>query len=208
MVHDVQTIRDDLAFMRALAQEGRRAPLLIGHSLLAAGLIYGAASIFAWGVAARVLPLPPIWQGLIWIIATAIFMPYARWRRLNCVSGLPGSTAVTNRAVRAAWQGLSYALLSMLFAAGVIANIMHTAVVFAFLPSAVIAIYGTAWMVAAAMSDMSWLRWVAAACFIAAALIAFTAASPLSFLVFAGAMMAVAAVPGWVLMRSEPSLTV
>lgn len=40
----VQSVHDDIAYMKALAQEGRQAPLLGGSILIAAGLIFGLAS--------------------------------------------------------------------------------------------------------------------------------------------------------------------
>jgi len=43
MTRDTQTIQDDIAYMRALAQEGRHAPLLAGPVLVTAAVIFGAA---------------------------------------------------------------------------------------------------------------------------------------------------------------------
>lgn len=40
---DIQSVHDDIAYMRALATDGRRAPLLGGSSLIAAGLLFGSA---------------------------------------------------------------------------------------------------------------------------------------------------------------------
>ena len=41
MTDQNQAIRDDIAFMRALAEEGRQTPLLGGSVLVAVGLIFG-----------------------------------------------------------------------------------------------------------------------------------------------------------------------
>ena len=208
MVHDVQAIREDLAFMRALAQEGRRAPLLIGHGLISAGLVFSAASVFSWAVDTRLLALPLWWQGAIYVVAFAVYIPYASWWRRTCAVGRPGATALSNRAVRAAMQGMSYALLSLLLGSWALAWSIHTTVVFNLVPSVVLAIYGAAWMVAAAMSEIAWVRTVAIACFGLAVLLGFTAAYAWDYLAFAAALLAVTALPGAVLIRSEPSLTV
>ena len=37
----MQSVHDDIAYMKALAQEGRQAPLLGGFILISAGLIFG-----------------------------------------------------------------------------------------------------------------------------------------------------------------------
>ena len=45
MTRDAQTIHDDIAYMRALAHEGRHAPLLAGPVLVAAAAIFGTANL-------------------------------------------------------------------------------------------------------------------------------------------------------------------
>uniref|UniRef100_A0A0N4Z1H6 Peptidoglycan glycosyltransferase n=1 Tax=Parastrongyloides trichosuri TaxID=131310 RepID=A0A0N4Z1H6_PARTI len=41
----VQSVHDDIAYMKALAQEGRHAPLLGGRILIIAGLVFGVAAL-------------------------------------------------------------------------------------------------------------------------------------------------------------------
>lgn len=206
MAHDVQAIREDLAFMRALAQEGRRAPLLIGHNLVVGGVVYAASSAFAWAVATRLLNLPLWWQGAIYLIVTPIYVFYARMRRRACAdSGRPGATAITNRAVSAAWRGVGFALLALMFAAFAIAYETRSSLVFVLFPSIVMAIYGAGWTVAAVMSEVGWLKWAAAGCFVAAAAFGLAANSLNLYLMFSASMLLLAALPGWLLVRGEPS---
>jgi hypothetical protein len=208
MTHDVQAIREDLAFMRALAQEGRRAPLLIGRGLVVAGLVFGAASVFCWAVEVRLLALPYWWLGAIWPIAIAVFVPSVRWWRTACTDARPGASAVTNQAVLAVMQGLGFALLALLFASWALAWTLHTHVVFALFPSVVLAIYGAAWSVAARLSDVAWLRVVPPGCFLAAVALGFAAPYAWGYLAFAVALLAVTTLPGALLMKLEPSLEV
>ncbi len=208
MSHDVQAIREDLAFMRALANEGRRAPLLIGRGLVAAGVLFGAASVFCWSVDARVLAIPEWWEGVVWPVAVAVFVPSVRWWRTACAAGKPGASAVTNQAVLAVMQGLGFALLALMFASWALAWTLHTSAVFALLPSVVVAIYGAAWSVAARMSDVTWLKVVPPGCFVTAVVLGFTTPHTWGYLVFAAALLAVTTLPGALLMRLEPSLEV
>ena len=206
MAHDVQAIREDLAFMRALAQEGRRAPLLIGHNLVVGGIVYAATSLFAWAVATRLLNLPAWSQGAAYIGVTVAYVAYARLRRRACAaSGRPGATAITNRAVSAAWRGVGFALLALMFAAFAIAYETHSTLMFVLFPSIVMAIYGAGWTVAAVMSEVGWLKWAAAGCFVSAALFGLAADSINLYLMFAASMLLLAALPGWLLVRGEPS---
>jgi hypothetical protein len=205
MTHDVQAIRDDLAFMRALAQEGRRAPLLIGHNLLVGGIVYGTASLFAGAVAARLVALPWWMEGAVWLAVTPIYVGYCYVRRTQWRVAQPGATAVTNRAVHAAWRGIGYALLSLMAAAFLASYHMKSAAPFVLFPSIVMALYGLGWMVAAAMSETKWLRAVSAASFVAAVAIAFAGQTLAIYLVTAVALYLLMALPGWLLTRSEPS---
>jgi hypothetical protein len=205
MVHDIQTIRDHLAFMRVLAQEGRRAPMVNGRSLFVGGLIYAAASLVAGAISIHLLAVPQVWQGVVWIVATGLYVPYIVYRKRVCLETKPGATAITNRAVGAAWRGLGYVMLSLLAASWLLAFQFKSDLVFAMWPSIVLAIYGGAWVVAAAMSEVKWLKPVAALCFIASVAIALTVSSPLCFPILAAALLVVMALPGWLLMRDEPT---
>jgi hypothetical protein len=205
MTHDVQAIRDDLAFMRALAQEGRRAPLLIGDNLMVGGLVYGAAGLVAWAVSAHLLALPNWWEATIWFAVTPPYMAYSHLRRVQWRCAQPGATAITNRAVHATWRGIGYALLTLGVATAIAAYQMKSMAPFGLFPSIVMAFYGLGWMVAAAMSETKWLRAVSIASFIAAVLIALTPDAKSGFLVTSAALFLLMALPGWLLTRAEPS---
>jgi hypothetical protein len=74
-----------------------------------------------------------------------------------------------------------------------------------FSPSIVLALYGAAWSVAAAMSRATWLKFVAVASFVGAILMAVLMGSLWIWLAYAAALYLLAMVPGLVLMRQEPS---
>jgi hypothetical protein len=209
MTHDVQAIRDDLAFMRALAQEGRRAPLLIGHNLMVGGLVYGTICVVCWLLATHLVVLPwswgTHWSPAIWIATTPIYVAYCYVRRTQWRNRRPGATALTNRAVHAAFRGIGYALLTLLAAAVIAAYQMKTMAAFALFPSIIMACYGLGWLVAAAMSETKWLRAVAIASFVAALVIAAAIEVTAGYLAMAAFLYLLVALPGWVLTRAEPS---
>ena len=204
MTHDLQTVREDLAFMKALAQEGRRAPLLNGRSLLAAGVIYGLTSLAAWAVWTGVVHVSPWWRGGVWAAATAIYLPFI-WLSKRSACDRPGATAVTNVAVKTAWRALGYSILAMVLVNTLAAWREHSTMVWDTFPCLVLVFYGAGWMVSAAMSDRRWIVWVAAGCFVAALLVGYLSDHLLVFPVFAAAFFLLVALPGWLLMRAEPS---
>ena len=58
--------RDDLAQLRAIAEDGRRMPLLGGRILILWGVAIAVASLFQWAVIQCILPLPAISLAVGW----------------------------------------------------------------------------------------------------------------------------------------------
>ena len=68
-------------------------------------------------------------------------------------------------------------------------------------PSIILALYGMAWSVAAAVSKVRWTSLAAVGSFVAAILSALFSGSPADFLLFAAALVALAIVPGLAMIR-------
>lgn len=204
MTQDMQAARDDLAFMKALAHEGRRAPLIAGPFLLAGGVVFGLASVAAWAVAARVVDAPPIWQMWIWVAALIVYAPF--W--LLAMKGAkrkPGAGALTNRVVGTAWSAIGCAIFAMFAATSIEAVRSHSFIVWAPFACMVLSLYGAGWLLTAIMCDLSWVRPIGLACFAAALIVAIFITSPAVLLIYAVALLLLVALPGWLLMRAEPS---
>lgn len=93
----------DLARLRAIAEEGRRRPLLGGRSLVVWGFAIAIAALADAAVRVRVLPLAPASIGLIWFAITgaaAVLSSLLR-RRAAVPTGAP---SVANKVERAVWQ--------------------------------------------------------------------------------------------------------
>ena len=69
----MQSVRDDIAYMRGLAHEGRTTPLLGGSILIAAGLIFGTASVGHWAIISGVVGLSVSALTPMWLVATLGF---------------------------------------------------------------------------------------------------------------------------------------
>ena len=66
-----QSLHDDIAYMRAMAQEGRNAPLLSGPIMVAAGVIFGSASLVQWAIQTGLVVVSPWAQLWVWLAAGA-----------------------------------------------------------------------------------------------------------------------------------------
>lgn len=201
----MQNLKDDIAFMRALAQEGSTTPLLFGGTMVAAGLIFGAASVGHWLMVSGTLRVPSEWFLLAnWVLSGVLFGIVANLL-LRRAKSQPGYSAGVNKATGAAWSGVGFAIFASW--AGMTAMGLTTGnwAVMNMFPVLILALYGAAWFVAAVMSNLGWLKLVAIGSFVGAAAMGALAASPYLMLGYAGCLILLAVVPGLVLMRQEPS---
>jgi len=204
MTDEMKAIRDDIAFMRALAEEGRQAPLLGGGILVAAGVIFGLASLFQWAIGIGVLRLSP-WAPLFgWVISALIFAVFATLivRRTR---GRPGAQATVNRATGSAWSAVGFSIFVIWLGLAVIAYRTRDAAVIQVFPLIILALYGSAWSIAASMTRKGWMRLTSLGSFAAAVALGLLANSPHMLLAYAGCLVAFAILPGLALMRQEPS---
>jgi hypothetical protein len=197
-----QTVREDIAFMRAMVEEGASGPLLGGSFLLATGLIYAAASAAQWIVImTRVTPL--FWNSWPWIwgvalathILTMTFIGFRLRRR--------GSAAMTrsNRVFAWTWNGVGMAIMACLASFFLDAKLGHSWGAFEAFPMVILALYGVGWTATAASSKERWAWAVAGLSFLFA-----IAAGPLArnvnlVLLFALALLLLLAAPGALLIK-------
>ncbi len=193
----------DLAFLRGLAEEGSRAPLGGGRILMAAGIVYGLASLSQWAAIVEVAPFSVRQSNWIWLIATGIFLALVV---LDKILWCPptGVKTAANRAARAAWSCVG---------AGIFAGIASMAAVswrlgeagpalLWLLPSLIMVFYGLGWGVCAAMFRSQRLLWLCIGSFVAAPVLGFMTNSPALYLAYALALLVLMAVPGFLLMRA------
>jgi hypothetical protein len=200
-------IRDDIAFMRALAEEGRQTPMLGGSVLLAAGLIFGAAN----GIGALLTVADTPFSNALWALplgAVVVFMIVLAILKAR-LGGRPGATSPVNRATGTMWRAVGWSIMLMVLALCVASWRLNDWRLMAAVPIIVFTLYGAGWQVAAAMTRSRWLGWVALGSYGAALLTAWFANDPVaSGLVSTVGLFALAAAPGYVLMRQAPSLIV
>jgi hypothetical protein len=206
--NQIQDLKADIAFMKALAQEGQQTPLLGGAIMVAAGLIFAVASVAHWALMTGRLSLGTPWAPMfIWGGALALFMIVMSVLRRG-MGARPGASSPGNRAFGMAWASVGWTIFALSSAIGVIGYKTHSPAITAIFPSLILALYGGGWSVAAAMSRKTWLWVTAIGAYVASVLVAWFCDSPVIFLLYAGALLLLAVLPGFMLMRQEPSDTV
>lgn len=204
MTRDTQTLQDDIAYMRALAHEGRHAPLLAGPVLVAAAVIFGAANLGQWAIQSGVVSVSPWAQLWLWIGAGVVFAGVLTVL-IGRMKGKPGYNSSGNTAVGAAWSGVGYGIFVTWLGLVALAVKSGDWRWMMAMPTIVLVAYGSAWMVGAAMTRTRWMTMTALLSYAGAVAVAWFADSPAIYLVFTVVLAAVALIPGLILMRQEPS---
>lgn len=200
----MKSVHEDIAYMRALASEGKHAPLLAGPILVTAALVFGTANVGQWALLSGVIvasPWAPVW---LWIGAGAVFT-LALLVLIGRMKGKPGCNSSGNRAVGAAWSAVGIGIFATWL--GLMAMGLKTGdwSVMKVMPTVVFVAYGSAWMIAGAMTGVRWMTAVAVLSFAGAIAVGWFADGASGYLVFTAVLFLVALVPGLILMRQEPS---
>lgn len=200
---DVQnTLGEDIAYLKTLAEEGRAAPVLAGPYMALGGGLFGVTSLLAYAIQAGFLPLPPQTLGWIWPASGLAFvfaLPVLNRRTRSRM----GSASTLNETIGAVWTQAGI-VIWVLFVALLLAGFRTSDWgVFNIFPSVILALYGLCWMAAAHIGRTGWLRRVGVGSFIASVAVAGVAGSPLLWLAYAICLFALGLVPGLQLMRQE-----
>ena len=200
---DTKTLKEDISYMRRLAETGRRGPILGGAFLAAAGLVFGAACFVHWAAMSGRLPIGGwgilyLWLAAIAVFAVVWFVLFFRFRARE-----QAAPSATNAAFGLAWSICAVGILMSYASVMIVAHVLKAPIVLnAYLPI-IFTFYGVAWAVCAAMARRRWMYVpaVASACF--ALILAALVQSPLEMAVMGLALLLLLTAPGLKLMRQE-----
>jgi len=207
MNDQISTLRDDIAFMRELAEEGRSPPLVGGLILVSAGVVFSVASLGHWAIATGLVAESPWSYAIVWGAALALFLGSVVLFKSRAALQ-PGAHAPGNRAAGMAWAGVGWGIMTLIVCLNLVCWRLQSLAPLAMIPPMVLILYGLGWSVAAVVSRQRWIWVVAIGSYLAAMVTALFCNSPSVYLIYAAALTLLITVPGVVLMRQEPSLTV
>lgn len=193
MTDDIQTLRDDIAYLKALADGGQGRDALGGVLGMGAGGFFGAASLVQWLAMQHLIPLTQEAASLAWLIATAAFFVLLaivklRWRSEGTASGAAGF----------AWQGVGIGCFVIFAALALASWRTQSPLLILFAPSIVFVLYGAAWIAAGAALRRGWVQLTGWASFAASGLTAWFIGEPVSYLIYAAGLILLAFLPGLV----------
>ena len=203
MNDELKTVRDDLAFLRAIAEGGGErgglgAP---GAGLYgSAGLLYGAQTLGHFAQVKGVLVMPPLGNLLLGWLPTVIFL--ILMTVVIVIDRKRPQVGAANRAVSAAFSatGLANLALIVIFAAAAVRNqdfkywLFHPAVVFI--------VQGAVWFVVFTLRKRAWMALVSVGWLVAGMAMGLLINRPdLYLLIAALGLFAFMMVPGFHMMR-------
>ncbi len=199
----------DLARLRAIAEEGRRAPLLGGRHMILWGSAIIAASLLHWGVVMRVLPWPPIALAAIWFGLTGA-AGLMSGSRLILRAEHRASSDLGNRVERIIWQ-FGGALLGIVATSiFIVAMIVEARTgntqrffLFAMMPPISFGVYAIALRTTAEVAAQIALKPYALASLLFVALTVALAGSPWQMPATALGILVVAILPGRLMLAAE-----
>ena len=201
-----RTARDDAAYIRGVSEAARGAPLLGGRFLVFWGLLVGAAWTGQWAVLSGAFGLPAWSLGVLWG-AFGVIAGVGMTLLVRGVARKPGRGAVGNRVEASVWTGAGLGLFSYagaVIVAGLL-GALPSVVAYDSILGVAFVVYAVAFLATAAASGQAWLRGFAALSFTGAGIVPFFLGQPVLYLVSAVIVLAVAVVPGVILLRREPA---
>jgi len=192
-----QAIRDDIAFMRSLAEAGRGGPMKGGSILVAAGLIYAACAFTTWAAADSPLMTNPLFMPVLWFGGTGLFFVALAVLRRQL-----GPKTDANQAAGLIWAGAGWAVFVIVLSLVVMAYRFNAGWILAAICPIVLATYGAAWSVAGILTKAGWMRAVGFGAFAMALVCGWYARDvAMLFLLYGISLLGLVALPGYLAMR-------
>lgn len=199
MTDEIENAREDLAFMRALAESPDRHNHQMGFALFAGGLIYGFQTAVQWLVHIGVVPLEGVFYAafiaacsLAFFLVLGVMIWRGRGRKISTTAG---------RAYEAAFQAAGLANLSIVLVFLAATFRSGSGEIWYFYTPLVFALQGAAWFVFFRLRKRAWLGLVATGWFAAAVGLGLTTHTSTYILVASLSLLTLLGLPGLVMMR-------
>ena len=194
MTQGGQDLKDDVDFLRALADGGSKVTARDGAVLVAVGVIFGMVALQYWAVFAGALVVPRAWNPWLWLDG---LVPYLGVMALVSARLRGRAVGGASRALSAAWGGVGSALMvavaGLAIAGWRLGMPLFVSWVF---PLVLFTLFGAAWVVAYAVRRRAAYLGIAIASFAAAVLCGVVMGQPEEWLVLAAGLFLLVAAPG------------
>ena len=199
---NVETARDDLAFLRALVEPDDRWQKQFGETYTAAGHCYSIQMALHAGQFVGLAPTDGPVALAIGIGPTLVFLALLTW--IIARNRQPAGGSTTSRAVGAVFGAVGLTNLVLILAIGSVAWRLQSLTVWLLYPCVVIILQGMAWLVAYMLRRRGWLGAVALGWFVVGVAMAVSIQNMAGFVAAAAAgFLAFMLLPGLYLIRQS-----
>jgi hypothetical protein len=199
---DIQSARDDLAFLRGLVGDDGRPLQTFGQAYFVAGLIYGGQMLLHAAQTLGYIPWDPATTLAISFGPTVVFLAILTWIVIASRRNQEGA-GTTSRAVSGLFGVMGNANLVLAAVIGAVAWREHSATTWLIYPCAVFVLQGAAWFFAYMMRRKVWHLIVALGWFACAIAMSLTVTAIGWYILFAGlGLWLCMALPGYAMLRS------
>jgi hypothetical protein len=193
----MENLRNDLEWLRSLAESGRSGPLQAGPYLVAGGAWFGGASLVLALAQLRVVALPEGAEAWIWTASAAGFFATLA---LLVYRSRHDTERGPNRLINAAWSAAGVTIFVYWLASSLLAVRLDDGIVMVTMAPAVMSIYGLVWWIKGSLTGIRWMRVLALLSFASVFVLALAVGSPYVWLSYTVALVATALLPGLYLM--------
>jgi len=163
---DDNTLREDISFLRQLAESGRKGPILGGIFLAGAGVVFGLACFANGASDMGLLPLKGWGQLYLWLGASAVFALFWLFMFWRLRGRSPAPVATRSTAVFGTiWAASGAGVMVVFLCTLVVEALTKSPVVLAAYIPVIFAFYGTAWFTSAALAKRGWMALAGTASF-------------------------------------------
>jgi hypothetical protein len=199
---DENSLREDISYLRQMAESGRKGPIMGGIFLAGAGVVFGGACFLdaarQHGLLPQSLSSLQIWLGAA--VAFAVFWVVMFLRLMK--RGKPVATA-PNAVFGTIWSSCGIGVMVCFLTTLLIAREMHSDIVLAGYVPVIYAFYGTAWFASAALSRRNWMHVAGVGSFVYAFAVALLIDSPWMTLAMGVGLLLLLTLPGLKLVADE-----
>ncbi len=199
---DENSWRDDISFLRQMAESGRKGPIMGGIFLAGAGVVFGGACFLDAARQFAFLPQSPS-SLQIWLGAAAVFVVFWLAMFLRMMKrGKPVATA-PNVVFGTIWSACGIGVMVSFFTTLTVSHELHSEVVLAGYVPIIYAFYGTAWFASAALAKKAWMHIAGIGSFVYATVVAMLIGTPWLSLVMGAGLLLLLTLPGLKLVADE-----
>ena len=199
---DENSLREDISYLRQIAESGRKGPILGGIFLAGAGAVFGGACFVDAARQHGILP-QSLNTLVIWLGAAVVFAVFwvAMFLRLM-KRGKPVATA-PNATFGTIWSACGIGVMVCYLTTLLIARELHSDLVLAGYVPVIFALYGTAWFASAALARKRWMHLASVGSFLYAFAVALLIDSPWMTAAMGVGLLLLLTLPGLKLVADE-----